>query len=221
MRSGAQARVDNLKGNRDKSKMSAIDYKQQLEALVDEIVKLRLARERSDAAFLLRLCDVENDEMNLLRANGLESFERFLKCYKLCDAARYRSFVLGLKKLGKEKSLLVGADATIEAAKIVANGPAATEYVAAIEAWRNQHRGVAPSREAAAKILRQVDPRPEVPDAMRRETRNDALSREVAKLQEENANLRAKLAKTEKERDDAVRRATDLSKQLTKAQRRR
>jgi tRNA C32,U32 (ribose-2'-O)-methylase TrmJ len=79
---------------------------------------------------------------------------------------------------------------------------------------------VAPTRETAAKILRQVDPREEEPQAVRNASRSDAQARTIAKLENEIADLRAKLAKTVKERDAALKRCADLSKQLSAAKRR-
>lgn len=197
--------------------MSAVNHKQQLETLVMELAKLRLTRERADAIFLLRLREVEEQHIDLLKTNGLESFEWFLKSYKLCDPARYRNFTSGLAKLGPDTAMLIGADATVEAAWLQNGKATATKYVTAIEAWREQHRGVAPTRETAAKILRQVDPREEEPQAVRNANRNDIQTRTVAKLENEVANLRAQLAKITKERDVAVKRCADLSKQLTAA----
>jgi hypothetical protein len=200
--------------------MTAINYKQKLETIVTELAQLRLTRERADAVFLLRLREVEEQHMGLLKSNGLESFEGFLKSYKLCDPARYRNFTSGLAKLGPDAALSIGADATVEAARLQNGKPTATKYVTAIEAWRDQHRGVAPTRETAAKILRQVDPREEEPQAIRNVTRGDAQARTIAKLENEVADLRAKLAKTEKERDAALKRCADLSKQLSAAKKR-
>src|SRR5574337_1010640 len=180
--------------------MNAVNHKQQLETIVTELAQLRLTRERADAVFLLRLREVEENHINLLKANGLESFEGFLKSYKLCDPARYRNFTSGLAKLGPDAALQIGADATVEAAQLSNGKPTATKYVTAIEAWREQHRGVAPTRETAAKILRQVDPREETPQAIRNATRGDAQARTIAKLKNEVADLRAKLSKVTKEK---------------------
>jgi hypothetical protein len=199
---------------------AAIDHEKQLDDLVRHLAKLRLERERVDAMFLLALYEAESTHLALLKANGLESFERFLKSYKLCDAARYRSFVIGLEKIGREEAKKIGADATIEAASLT--GPkVAPKYVEAIEAWREEHRGVAPTRETAAKILRQVDPREEEPQAVGKQRREDDLRIRCAELESENAKLRAALDKTQKERDEAVKRATALSKEITALKRKR
>lgn len=200
---------------------TAHNYKKELETIVNELAALRLRREQADATFLLRLRAVEEQHFDLLKANGLESFEGFLKSYKLCDPARYRNFTSGLAKLGPDAALSLGADATVEAAQLSNGKPTAQKYITAIEAWREQHRGVAPTRETAAKILRQVDPREEEPQAVRNATKNDVQSRAIARLENEVADLRAKLAKTEKERDVALKRCTDLSKQLAVEKKRR
>jgi hypothetical protein len=196
--------------------MSAVNHKQQLEKIVTELANLRLSRERADAVFLLRLREVEERHMDLLKSNGLESFEGFLKSYKLCDPARYRNFTSGLAKLGPDAAILIGADATVEAAQLQNGKPTATKYVTAIEAWRDQHRGVAPTRETAAKILRQVDPREEEPQAVRNATRTDTQNQTIAKLENEVANLRAQISVLKRERDAAVKRCADLSKQLAR-----
>ncbi len=200
---------------------TARNYKQELETIVNELAKLRLSRERADAVFLLRLREVEEQHFDLLKANGHESFEGFLKSSKLCDPARYRNFTSGLAKLGPDAALSLGADATVEAAQLQNGKPTAQKYIIAIEAWREQHRGVAPTRETAAKILRQVDPREETPQALRNVSKNDGQMRTIARLENEIANLRAELAKTKKERDTAVARCTDLSRQLVAAKKRR
>lgn len=150
-----------------------------------------------------------------MTAPGGADVEGFLKSYKLCDPARYRNFTSGLAKLGPDVALMLGADATVEAAQLSNGKPTAAKYIAAIGAWREQHRGVAPTRETAAKILRQVDPREEEPQAIRNLTRSDAQARTIATLENQVADLRAKLAKTEKERDAALKRCVDLSKQLS------
>jgi len=194
---------------------AAANHQQKLDAIISELAKLRLTRERADAVFLLRLREVENEHMPLLRQNGHESFERFLKSSKLCDPARYRDFVAGLNKLGEEQALALGADAIVEAASLTSKA-AGSKYVTAIEAWREQHRGVAPTRETSAKILRQVDPREEEPKAIGNARRQDDLRIRCAELEQLVAQQRAELMKLRKERDELKARCVQLSKERGK-----
>ncbi len=190
---------------------TAINHEQQLEKIIQELAKLRLSRERADATFLLRLRQVELEHMGLLRQNGHESFERFLKSSKLCDPARYRDFVVGLEKIGEEQALALGADATVEAAAL-SGTIAGKKYVVAIEAWREQHRGVAPTRETSAKILRQVDPREEEPQAVGNVRRQNDLRVQCAKLEQVVADQKAEILKLRRERDELKNRVVQLSK---------
>lgn len=165
------------------------------ESLCTELAKLRLNKEQAEAKFLLRLREVEETEMDLLRTAGCETFDRFLKSTKLMDSARYRSFVAGLEKIGPERALEIGAEATIEASAVLDGEATVKKYTAAVLDWRQEHRGVFPSAEVAAHILRQVEPREEIPQASRTQSEVRRLKNRIAELEAENAKLRAEIAR--------------------------
>lgn len=165
------------------------------EALCRELAKLRMAKEHAEASFLLRLREIEQTEMSLLRAAGHETFDRFLKANKLMDSARYRNFVAGLEKVGIPRALEIGAEATIEASAILDGESATQRYASAILDWRKEHREVFPSAEAAARILRQVEPREEIPKSTRNQSELRKLRNRIAELEAENANLRSEIAR--------------------------
>lgn len=182
------------------------DAVKRYKTLCAELSKLRQAKERAEARFILRLHEVEQSEMDLLRAAGHESFDRFLKSNNFMDPARYRSFVAGLQKVGEKRALDIGAEATIEAAAILDGEAMAAKYTAAILDWRQEHMGMFPSGEAAGRILRQVEPREEIPKATRSQSELRRLRNRIAELEAENAKLRSKIAKLEGKRRKSTRR---------------
>lgn len=175
--------------------MNAEQAAKRYEAICKELAHLRLDKERAEAKFLLRLREVEQTEMDLLKMAGCETFDRFLKSTKLMDSARYRNFVAGLEKIGAERALEVGAEATIEASAILDGEATAKKYTSAVLDWREEHRGVFPSAEVAAHLLRQVEPREEIPNATRTQSELRKLRNRIAELEAENNKLRAELAK--------------------------
>jgi predicted RNase H-like nuclease (RuvC/YqgF family) len=96
----------------------------------------------------------------------------------------------------------IGSHATIIAGKLT-DGP--DKFVKAVTDWKAEHGGTLPSRETAHTLLRQVDPRAEVPESSKRQ---DELAQVRAQLTEaraairtlekENRDLKAKIAKLEK-----------------------
>lgn len=200
---------------------AAIDHLKQFQAIADRITALRLRRDVSEAEMLLGIADIEDnpEEMGVLRLAGCENIERFVRRLEVCDVARYLSFRDGIKRVGRDEALRIGAEATIEAAKLT-SGAAATKYLAAVDAW-HEERGVSPSRQTAKHIRQQVDPIPEVPRALRQKSAAAESRDEVERLRSEIAKLKAKLARAEKERDEALRRCTQLSKELSAVKKKR
>jgi hypothetical protein len=76
--------------------MTAINYKQLVEDLVAEARSLRLEAEAAEERFLLFLMSIEREHMPDLETLGINTFERFLKSYELCEPARYRDRCLSV-----------------------------------------------------------------------------------------------------------------------------
>jgi len=156
------------------------------QGILNEIRDLRLDRDRADARLLVRLFEIERDHMDVIRAAQISSFAQFLKSNRsLVEPGRYEAFKTGIKIIGKERSLVIGSHATIVAG-LSTNKDGARKFVESIEAWIGMHAGTLPSRETAKTIMLQVDPRPEVPEALHWQD-------EVAKLRAENVRLRAEV----------------------------
>jgi hypothetical protein len=168
------------------------------EQIIKHCRHLRLKLEQSEAAFFLGLVEVEEKYAPLLKENGCDTFASFLKTHELCEAFRYQSFKEGLAKISPKEALVMGAPAVMALNKLhdEDNLP---KYTDAVQAWSKEHDGLTPREETARRLLRQVDPRPETPQAVKRQ--NDA-TRLAAELQQAKAQLRAaerKIAKLEKE----------------------
>jgi hypothetical protein len=162
-----------------------------VEDIVTHCRKLRLAFEKDEAKFFLGLVSVERQHMTFLRGNGCGTFMSFIKTYQFCEPARYSAFVKGLEHLKSDSEAeRIGAPAVIALAQTV-DAQNVTKYTQAIDAFRYEHQGLTPRLEQAKKILRQVDPRPEVP-------RNVTLLAVRAKLEAENAQLKADLRMAQK-----------------------
>lgn len=149
--------------------------------LVSTARVFREAGEMWQTAFFLFLYEVERLHMDTLRAGGIDTFELFLKKNNLCSSARYRSFVRGLKTLKRKVVVRVGAEATIAASQMTSKD-FVKPYVEAVESWIDDKGGVRPSGQTAATLLRQVDPRAEVPKAVKRQSELRRLREEVKKL---------------------------------------
>lgn len=201
---------------------AAIDYMKTYETIVARIVEVRRHRDVSEARLLLAILDIEDnaEEMQALKLAGCENLERFVRRLEVCDVARFRSFREGVEKLGRDHALEVGAEATIEGAKLT-SAPAAAKYVEAVKAQIDERQGMLPTRETAKHLRRQIDPLPEIPQALRNKSRTAELGDEVARLEAQIAKLRAENAKLKKERDEALKRATMLSKEVSALKRKR
>lgn len=167
-----------------------------IESLLTELRELRLLRDRADARLMLRAMEIETEHMEVILAGGCGSFAQFLKSAdSLIEPGRYESFKAGLAKVGAKQALLMGSDATIVAGQL-SNGP--EEYCAAIDAWVMEHDGTLPTMQTARHIRMQVDPRHEVPDAVRKQDELAQLRAENALLRAENAALKNEVAKLRK-----------------------
>lgn len=174
------------------------------EELIQHCIGLRRALERDEARFFLGLVAVEEHHMQLLRDNGCDTFDMFIRSHELCRVERYRAFSSGLRALGdRERAQALGAPAVIAAAKL-RDASRAESFVAAIEAWTGAHNGLTPRTETAERLLRQVDPRPEVPQVVRRESEldqmrvaNQELTRKCASLERTIAKLKKRIAELE------------------------
>lgn len=170
--------------------------------IVQACVQLRLNFERDEAKFFLGLVEVEEKWMGVLRENGCPTFDFFIRSYEFCRVERYTAFKAGLQRLEDRKEAeRIGARAVMALTK-VADPRNIPSYLTACNAWSEKHRGLAPSSETAERILRQVDPRPEIPSAVKELSEVARLRLEVTKLKSrikelelENAKLRAKVPK--------------------------
>ena len=169
-----------------------------IDDFVASIRALREARERFDGAMMMAIRVVEHNHMELLRNNGCDTIERFIRSYELCSSARYRSYCNGLELIGEELAFEIGAEATIEAARI-ASADARADFVEAAQAWSSEHGGVTPSCMTAEKIRLQVAPEKRVPGAIKRLSENAQLKQRICELETENKMLKAKVHRLEKE----------------------
>lgn len=159
--------------------------------LVDELHALRLKRDRADAVFLLRCVDVEEEYWKIIHEDlKCASYAQFLKSNSILEPARYDNFKAGLAKIGREKALEIGGDATIIAARLSNGAAQVRKYVEAIDAWRMKNHDAQPSNQAAERLLYQVDPREREPQAV-------SEMKLINQLRAENAELRAKLRTAE------------------------
>jgi hypothetical protein len=168
--------------------------------LLDELRALRLDRDKADARFLLRLVDVEKRHMKIITDSGANSFAQWLKSEALVDPGRFESFKAGLKKLDSPSIALdIGSEATIIATKLTNGTPKRDKYVKVVQAWINEHEGTLPSREAAERLIYQVDPREREPRVGVRQDKLDTLLAENAELRTQLRSAQAKIKKLESE----------------------
>lgn len=181
-----------------------------IEQIINQCRKLRNAFERDEAKFFLGLVEIERTSMETITLAGHETFEVFLKRHELCEPTRYAKFAKGLALTTREKAEKMGTHAVmaLASARKPQNVP---KFEAAVIAWQEERGGVAPSRETSHRILRQVDPREEVPQVTRTVTEINRLRAENSELQlvkkqaeksltlaEENKALRAELQAAKK-----------------------
>ena len=172
------------------------------EEIIGVARSLRQSREEADARFLLYLVHVETMEAQLLQDCGYSAFTQFLVNHDLCAPSRYESFKRGLEKLhgNVEQAEQLGANPVIALAKNIDVG-AIPKYVSAINHFKKQHKGVAPSLKTSESYLYQVDPRPQKPASTKKQdtteslrAENIQLKAEVKMLRQENATLRRELS---------------------------
>jgi len=154
----------------------------------------RATFERAEVDWFLRLREVELACMELITEAGCETFGRFLKSNKLCEPSRYEAFCKGLARVDEHTAREMGTDAVIRLCD-VRDEEKVSEVVHAVSAWREEHGGVFPTNETARKIVRQCDPREELPQAVKRQSAAASLE---AQLQKARADLRAEQAKNRK-----------------------
>ena len=171
--------------------------KEQLEAIIAEARALRQAREEADAIFLLYLRRIEMEKFHLIESCGYGSFAQFLNTNDLCSPARFENFKRGVEFVGEQEAERLGANPVIALANTMdrKNVP---EFVQAVTAFTKAHDGTRPSLQTAQKMLRQVDPRKEVPQDLGRQA-------ELARLRHENAQLRTQVARLTRENEQLKR----------------
>jgi hypothetical protein len=169
-----------------------------IEQIVQEILELRLRRDRADAHLLCRLVEIEAEYMQLIIDSGCSSFGQFLRSMKnVVEPGRYLSFKAGLARIGVESALAIGSDATIVAGQLSVVPSAPDEYTRACRAWVDEHSGVRPTQRTAKHLLLQVDPRTEVPESVRKQDEIARLRAEVSQLKAENAALKRRVRELE------------------------
>ena len=183
--------------------MSAAVQLTDAQLLVAECIDARRTFERAEVDYLVFLQGVEKTRSDAWKP-GWGSFKAFLhEAVGLPRVSRYDEFCEAVASLGVAKVRTIGVDAAVMALK--ASSPSARkEYEAAAEAWVKAHDGVHPQGDTPKKLLRQVDPQKEEPQAVGKmreleelRAANDKLKREnhkltgeVARLTKENAELR-------------------------------
>jgi len=171
---------------------------EKLNEIVTEARSLRQSKEEADARFLLYLRRVEAEQMSLLEACGIGTFAQFLKSHDLCDVARFENFKKGVGLVGEEEAERLGANPVIALAN-TRDRDRVPAFVRAVDAFSDARGGVRPSLQASQRLLRQVDPRQEVPRDVGRLTEIDRLTRENAQLRTQVARLTRENAKLKKE----------------------
>jgi len=164
--------------------------KPSLEQLVERCRKLRAKAELAAADFLLGLMEIEAQYMEVLRDNGCDTFERFLRSYHICDPARYRDFCAGVGVIGRMRARRIGEHATREAARFRNMSPQKVEkLVLRAEAFETRN-GVKPSAAEARRYRAEL----EAPRVTGIRTAS-----KLAALEAENRELRAELRACKKE----------------------
>lgn len=163
------------------------------EEIVEYCINLRRDFERDEAKFFLGLVEIETNHMHTLIEAGVDTFDSFLRSCEFTRTERYRKFAAGLKHTTTSEALQLGAPAVMQMAHLrdVSKAP---EYKEAVLAWSSERKGLVPTLQTAAKMLRQIDPRPERPQSLKNLD-------ELHRLQEENIALRREVARLRRELD--------------------
>jgi len=158
--------------------------------VVAELKRLRHEAEASAALFLTALYTMETVRDDIWRQAGVESFDMFLNTHHLCNAARYREFCAGLRKLGGDTATAVklGEGATAAARFFQEPTPEKiAELSKRTEAFEEINQ-VLPSQQHAQTWVKQLEPHE--PKVVRQTT-------ELARLRAEVQQLRAQLRQAE------------------------
>ena len=184
--------------------MSAAQTLTAADLLVAECIEARKTFERAEVDYLEFLHRVERTRETAWKP-GWGTFKSFLEqAVGLPRVSRYTEFCEAVASLGMPKVRRIGVDASVMALK--SSSPAAQKkYEAAAEAWVLAHDGVHPAGDTPRKLLRQVDPQEEEPQAVGKmrelielRAERDILKRRCHKLERENKTLRAENAKLKK-----------------------
>ena len=157
------------------------------EELVAECKRLRAESEAAEVEFFLFLVIVERDHAPLLKAQGCETIDQFIRSNTLVKTERYHAFTLGLDRVGVDKARANGVHWTIEMGHMREPTKERIEDMDRLAQSFTEVRGVQPSEEAAKGWRRELDaPRTDAHPTIKAATR-------LRQLEAENANLRAEL----------------------------
>jgi hypothetical protein len=175
--------------------------KMNLEQLIKACVEARKEYELGEVKYFEFLLQVEQKNENVWKP-ACGTFDSFLEKYVGSPRpSRYAEFRAAFDKLGAQVVRTLGVDGALIALK-ASSTTKQKEYSKAAHDWVAMHDGVHPSREEAGKLLKQVDPRTEVPRAVGQvkeleelRAERDELKRKCHMLTRENEKLRAENAR--------------------------
>lgn len=167
-----------------------------------EPLSLELEEVEAEAKFLLFLREFELNREDLWKTAGVAAFDGFLQSTQLCNTARYRNFVAGVRLVHGEAEG-IGAAAVIAAGHFRAPTEEATrEFVNRCEKFRDVH-GVGPSEQTSREWVKQLDQAE--PKVVRQASRMRQLEAENQELKANNRKLTRDLALANKEIDKLLK----------------
>ena len=182
--------------------------------LVNEVIRLREEANAARQRLMEFLYEIKNDseKLSLITGQGM-SFKLFVESIALVRLRVYMEWEEGWERIGKpEVARRIGTEATRGVTRLVNVGKT-DDYISAVDAWIEEKNGATPSQEKAKTLACQIDPRAEVPAAVRSRTEKEKLKAElsrakaeVKKLRAENRSLKKKLEKLERTGKSASKR---------------
>jgi hypothetical protein len=176
------------------------------EQLVERCKELRARHERARSEFFLFLMQVESEHEETWKAAGVESFDQFVECHKLCQVHLYRLFVAGCNREGSEKALTNGAAWTIEMGRLRQPTPELSKEMGKRADSFIEVNHVPPSEQTVERWRLELDKAPasehgtvrKASELHRLRAENQMLLAQNKKLEKENTKLRSELEKLTK-----------------------